>query len=117
MVCGSGRATRRTGNRRRSDSFFVGFRQGALTNLLNPKVGAFYVALLPQFIPESAPHLVWGLSLAAVHVVLGVIWLGSLVLLARALRGWLQRRTVARWIDGIAGAVIIGSGVHLAIAR
>lgn len=44
----------------RSDSFLVGFRQGALTNLLNPKVGAFYVALLPQFIPESAPHLLWG---------------------------------------------------------
>ena len=35
--------------------FDRGWRRGALTNLLNPKMGAFYVALLPQFIPAGSP--------------------------------------------------------------
>ncbi|MFT4028561.1 MAG: LysE family translocator [Protaetiibacter sp.] len=102
----------------RSDSFWMGFRQGAATNLLNPKVGAFYVAMLPQFIPVEAPHLSWGLALAGVHVLLGTVllgtlWLGTLPLMARSFRGRLQRRTVARWIDGVAGAVITAFGVRL----
>ncbi len=48
----------------RADSFWAGLRQGATTNLLNPKVGAFYVAVLPQFIPTDAPALAWGVRLA-----------------------------------------------------
>ncbi len=99
----------------RGDTFLTGFRQGAVTNLLNPKVGAFYVALLPQFIPAGAPPLPWGLALAGVHVLLGVVWLGTLLLVARTMRRWLQKRAVARWIDGIAGAVITGFGVKLAL--
>ncbi len=101
----------------RADSFWAGFRQGATTNLLNPKVGAFYVAVLPQFIPGDAPALAWGLALAAMHVVLGTVWLGTLLVVARSFRRWLQRRTVARWIDGIAGTVIAAFGVRLALER
>ena len=101
----------------RADSFWAGFRQGATTNLLNPKVGAFYVAVLPQFIPADAPALSWGLALAAVHVVLGVVWLGTLLVVARSFKRWLQRPAVTRWIDGVAGAVIAGFGIRLALER
>lgn len=102
--------TRRTG-------MLAGLRRGAVTNLLNPKVGAFYVALLPQLIPVGAPHLTWGLALAGTHVLLGALWLGALVLLARSVRGWLQRPLVARWVDGVAGTAIAGFGVRLAVVR
>lgn len=101
----------------RADSFRAGLRQGATTNLLNPKVGAFYVAVLPQFIPADAPALAWGLALAAVHVVLGVAWLGTLVVVARSFKRWLQRPAVTRWVDGVAGTVIAGFGVRLALER
>ncbi|RLP71254.1 LysE family translocator [Mycetocola reblochoni] len=97
------------------DSFFSGWRQGALTNLLNPKMGAFYVAILPQFIPESAPHLMWGLTLAGVHVLLGTAWLSALALVAQRFSRWLQRRKVARTIDGVTGTVLIGFGVGVAM--
>ena len=67
------------------------------TNLLNPKVGAFYLAILPQFISVDAPHLTWGLALAAVHVGEGIIWLGIVLMLAHSLRTWLERpRVVGR---------------------
>lgn len=96
------------------DRFIVGFRQGFTTNILNPKVGAFYVALLPQFIPTDAPQLLWGVQLAGVHVVLGTVWLGTLLVLARSVGAWLRRPRVSRGLDGIAGAAIIGFGVKLA---
>ena len=41
--------------------------RGAATNLLNPKISVFYLAMLPQFIPARSPHLLMGLILAGVH--------------------------------------------------
>lgn len=98
-----------------TDTFAAGWRQGLFTNLLNPKVGAFYLAILPQFIPADAPHLTWGVALAAVHVAEGVVWLGLVLVLARSLRAWLERPRVVRWIDGVVGTVITLFGVRLAL--
>ena len=52
---------------------------GALTNLVNPKIGAFYVAVLPQFIPEGASPIAMGLLLAFVHDLEGMLWLTVLI--------------------------------------
>ncbi|MGX1887398.1 LysE family translocator [Streptomyces sp. NPDC055287] len=97
------------------DSFGSGWRQGALTNLLNPKVGAFYMAVLPQFIPAGAAHLTTGTLLACVHILLGSLWSGVLIAFARALRGSLRRPSARRILDRISGTVIAGFGVHLAL--
>ncbi|MFI7278099.1 LysE family translocator [Streptomyces sp. NPDC049879] len=91
-----------------------GFRQGALTNLLNPKVGVFYVAVLPQFIPPGTPHFLMGLLLTSVHIVLGLAWSSVLVACARGLRGALQRPRARRVLDRITGSVIAAFGVRLA---
>ncbi|WP_460789833.1 LysE family translocator [Microbacterium lacusdiani] len=98
----------------RDDSFLAGLRQGLVTNMLNPKVGAFYIALLPQFIPADAPQLAWGASLAGVHVLLGTVWLGALLLLARRVGPWLRRPRVTRIVDAVAGTAIVAFGVRLA---
>lgn len=97
--------------------FLAGLRQGLLTNLLNPKVGAFYMAVLPQFIPADAPQLAWGVALASVHALLGIVWLGALTLAARRASVWLRKQAVVRWIDGVAGSVIAALGVRLALVR
>ncbi|MCC3778971.1 LysE family translocator, partial [Streptomyces sp. UNOB3_S3] len=88
--------------------FAAGWRQGLVTNLLNPKMGVFYVAVLPQFIPASAPHFVMGLALASVHAVLGVLWAAVLVGFARVLRDWLRKPTARRVMDRVTGTAIVG---------
>jgi threonine/homoserine/homoserine lactone efflux protein len=92
------------------------FRRGLLTNLLNPKIGAFYVAVLPQFLPADVPPLVGGLLLASIHVLEGLAWFTLLILAAGFLAPWLQRPAVRAWVDRITGGVLIGFGARLAIA-
>lgn len=98
-----------------TSGLFPGWRRGALTNLLNPKIGVFYVAVLPQFIPANAPHLAMGVALTCVHVVEGLLWSATLVAFAQVLRGWLRRPVAQRVLDRITGTVIVGFGVKLAI--
>ncbi|MEU3355911.1 LysE family translocator [Streptomyces sp. NPDC037389] len=97
--------------------FAVGWRQGLVTNLLNPKMGVFYVAVLPQFIPASAPHFLMGLALASVHVVLALVWSFVLVGFARVLRDWLRRPAARRVMDRVTGTAIVGFGVKLAVGE
>ncbi|GIM98009.1 LysE family translocator [Paractinoplanes toevensis] len=88
------------------------FGRGLLTNLLNPKVGAFYVAVLPQFIPAGESPLLVGILLALVHDVEGILWFTAIILGARALRGRLN----GRWIDVGTGSVLVGFGVKLGLS-
>ncbi|MBL7257767.1 LysE family translocator [Paractinoplanes lichenicola] len=94
--------------------FLPGWRRGLLTNLLNPKMGAFYVALLPQFIPAGASPLLYGILLTGVHVVLGLAWSTVLVTTARRLKDLLRRPRARRLLDRVTGLVIVGFGVRLA---
>ena len=99
----------------RSTSAWRSWQRGVLTNLLNPKIGAFYIAVLPQFIPAHTPHLAVGLLLAGVHDIEGMLWFTALILGARSIRHLLARRSARRTIDGTTGAVLIGFGVKLSL--
>jgi threonine/homoserine/homoserine lactone efflux protein len=90
--------------------------RGLMTNLLNPKIGAFYVAVLPQFIPAHASHLAVGLLLAFVHDLEGIMWFTAIILGAHSVRTLLQRRSARRAVDGITGATLIGFGVKLGLS-
>ena len=92
-------------------------RQGLATNLLNPKVGVFYVALLPQFLPSGSDPLAAGLLLAGVHALISVVWFALLIVLASALGARLRRPGTVRAIDGVTGTTLIGFGVKLAVTR
>ena len=85
----------------------VSYGRGVLTNLLNPKVGVFYIALIPQFIPEGAVPLLMGLALALVHVVESMLWFTGIILAAHAARRLLADRRVTRWVDRVTGGVLI----------
>src|SRR3954447_5728979 len=64
------------------------FWQGALTNVLNPKVALFFLAFLPQFVAADAPHKPLAfLLLGTIFIVNGTLWcLGVAVVAARAAR-------------------------------
>jgi len=91
-------------------------RLGLTTNLLNPKVGVFYAALLPQFLPAGSDPLLGGLLLAGVHAVLSVAWFALLIGLASVLGRWLRRPGTVRAIDGVTGATLVGFGARLALS-
>ncbi|MDP9390395.1 MAG: LysE family translocator [Actinomycetota bacterium] len=91
-------------------------RLGLLTNLLNPKVGVFYVALLPQFVPAGRDPLAVGLLLAAVHGAISLGWFTLLILAAGALGRRLRSPRTTRVIDGVTGATLVGLGVRLALS-
>ncbi|MFF4339235.1 LysE family translocator [Kitasatospora sp. NPDC001540] len=95
--------------------WWAGWRRGTLTNLLNPKVGVFYVAVLPPFIPAGAPHLAAGVLLTSVHVAEGLLWSGVLIAFARTLRTRLRRPSVRRLLDRATGVAVLGFGAKLAL--
>jgi threonine/homoserine/homoserine lactone efflux protein len=97
----------RTGN-----AALAGWRQGFLSNITNPKVLVFYLAVLPQFLPAGAGVAV----VLAFALSQAVLSLGYLLLLATALqraRGIFERRRVRRVLDATTGAVLIGFSARL----
>ncbi|GAB3352392.1 LysE family translocator [Micromonospora halotolerans] len=94
----------------------AGFRQGFLSNVTNPKVLAFYLAVLPQFVGGEAPVGVL-LAFALSHAVLGLAYLLVLVAALDRARELLSRRRVRRWLDGLTGVALLGFGARLATER
>jgi threonine/homoserine/homoserine lactone efflux protein len=93
------------------------FAEGLLTNLLNPKVGIFYLAFLPQFIGPGDAVLARSLLLAALHIGIGVVWLCVVSLGVGRIRPLVERPLWRARLDGMSGAVLIALGVRLAAAR
>jgi threonine/homoserine/homoserine lactone efflux protein len=90
-------------------------RTGLTTNLLNPKVGVFYLSVMPQFLPAQANPLVGSLALGAIHVVEGVLWLSLVVLAVNRARVWLTRPVVKRRLEQLTGLALLVFGLRLAL--
>lgn len=93
------------------------FREGFLTNLLNPKVIVFYLALLPQFISPGDAVLAKSLLLAAIHFAEGILWLGFVAWAVDRSRRYFLRPLLRRWMDAICGTVLVALGLRLAFAQ
>lgn len=93
------------------------FLRGLLTNLLNPKVGIFYITFLPLFVPAGVDVTLFSMTLAAIHVVEGLLWFWLLTSALRSLARWIQRPNVMRGLDGAAGTVMLGFGAGLLIGE
>ena len=91
----------------------AGWRQGFISNITNPKVLVFYLAVLPQFLTPGA-GLGWLLVLAWSHAVLGLSYQLALVTGLHGARRLLMRRKVRRGLDATTGAVLLGFSAKLA---
>ena len=96
-------------------AIWTAFKEGLITNLLNPKIAIFYLAFLPQFISPDDPVLAKSLLLAGIHNLLSLIWLGGLVVVIGQGKRWIEKRSVQLWLSRISGLILIGLGVNLAL--
>jgi threonine/homoserine/homoserine lactone efflux protein len=94
----------------------AGWRQGFLSNITNPKVLVFYLAVLPQFLGPGAGIPVL-LLFALTHAALGLVYLLGLVAGMHRARRVLGRRPVRRALDAVTGVALLGFGVRLATER
>jgi threonine/homoserine/homoserine lactone efflux protein len=92
------------------------FRQGLVTNLLNPKIALLFLTLLPQFVAADEPRLRTTATLAAVFLGIAILWWRTFSLaigpISRVLRGRRSRRV----LDGAAGGALIAVGARVALA-
>ncbi len=92
------------------------FREGFLTNVLNPKTAVFYLAFLPQFIGPSDPVFARSLFLCGIHILVSLLWYGLLCLLFSQARRWLTRPGVRRFLHTLNGTVLVALGLRLAMS-
>lgn len=97
------------------DDLFRGWLTGTGTNLLNPKVGVFYIATIPQFIPSGTSPLLMGILLAGVHCLLAMAWFTLLIFGTGYAARWLKGARSIRIVDGMTGTVLVGFGLKLAL--
>ncbi|MDR7280379.1 LysE family translocator [Catenuloplanes atrovinosus] len=95
---------------------WAAFRAGLFTNVFNPKVAVFFLALLPQFLPEH-PTPGDTLVLGAVSFAVTAGWFTTVTLVVGAMKRLLDRRAVRRGLDTLTGSALLALGLRLAISQ
>jgi threonine/homoserine/homoserine lactone efflux protein len=94
-----------------------GFRAGLLSSVLNPKLGLFFLAVMPQFIPRRATTVGYALTYAAIDALVAAAWLVVLAWIGERASRWIRRPGVRSALDRVAGTVLIAFGLKLAGLR
>jgi threonine/homoserine/homoserine lactone efflux protein len=95
----------------------LAYRQGLLSNLLNPKVGVFYTTFLPQFVSADDPALPQLTLLALAHILMSLVWLPCFIQMIVRAGELLRRPSIRGWLDRATGAVLVALGLRLAADR
>jgi threonine/homoserine/homoserine lactone efflux protein len=95
----------------------AGFRAGLFSNLLNPKVGVFFLAVMPQFIPHGAPVAGFTLAFAATDMVIASAWLLVVAWISDRARSLLRRPRVRTGLDRAAGTTLVALGIKVAASQ
>ena len=93
------------------------FAQGLISTMLNPKPALFFLTFLPQFVRRDAPVLPQTLTLTAVHVLVGLVWLTLYARLVQRARGLLSAPLLKARIERATGVVLVALGLRVAIER
>jgi threonine/homoserine/homoserine lactone efflux protein len=108
-------ALRGSGEARAPKPARTAYMQGLLTSGANPKLAVFFIALLPQFVPDGAPVLPWTLAMALILICVDVVYFSVLAwLVSRAKRAVVGSK-LARRVEQVTGAVMIGLGLRVAL--
>jgi len=89
------------------------FLRAFFITLTNPKNGVFYVAVLPQFMPDGIPVVLGGLLLSTIHNLLCLIWFSLMIFGAGFAKEALRNPRVAQRIERLSGLALIGFGIRV----
>ncbi len=94
--------------------FAAAWRQGFLTNLLNPKVGLFFLAFVPLFVdPGRSPAWLQMLILGPLLPLISIPFFAALIAGASRIAARLRASRAGRWLDGAAGTLFLGLGIRM----
>ena len=93
------------------------FVKGMLGNVLNPKMGIFYVSFLPQFIPAGHSPFIWTFILVSIHVLIGTLWSVTLILSTQLASGLLKKKRVIMAMDRATGGLFLCFAARLAFSN
>ncbi len=93
------------------------FRQGFLTNLLNPKIAVFFLTFLPQFLNPNHNTFIQLLVMGLTYLILTVIWFAFYIFLIDKISAFMKKPKTQRYIQGLTGIVLIGFGIKLAFEK
>ena len=100
---------------RRGGLVGTGYTAGIATDLLNPKVGVFFVTFLPGFVPHGYSVGLVSLLLGVIFVVLTALYFAVLLAASGPVTRWIANARVRRLMDRVTGVILIGFGARLAI--
>ncbi|HUZ15144.1 MAG TPA: LysE family translocator [Gaiellaceae bacterium] len=93
------------------------YRQGLVTNLLNPKIALLFLTLIPQFVATGEPAFRTTGFLAGTFLVIAVVWWRVFSCAVGALGHVLARPRVRAWLERVTGCVLVGLGVRVVLLR
>ncbi|MYM84719.1 LysE family transporter [Duganella sp. FT50W] len=95
------------------------FSKGLFANTINPKVVLFFLSFLPQFVVAERGDAGWQTAqLGLLFTLQAVVLFGLLGYFSGAVGAWINRTpSAAKWMDRVAGAIFVGLGLRLIIAR
>jgi threonine/homoserine/homoserine lactone efflux protein len=91
------------------------FRQGLVSNLLNPKIALLFLTLLPQFVADGEPRVATTALLAAIFLAVALVWWRAFSLAVGPLGRFLSRPGVVAWFDRGTGILLVALGVRVAL--
>ncbi|UOE53534.1 LysE family translocator [Bacillus sp. CMF12] len=93
------------------------FKQGLLSNVLNPKVAMFFLTFLPQFVKTGENASQQLIIMGIIYTLLSISWFFIYVYFINYMREWLMSPKVQRVMDKATGLVLIGFGLKLALDK
>ncbi|MBY0145159.1 LysE family translocator [Neobacillus niacini] len=93
------------------------FKQGFLTNLLNPKVAVFFLTFLPQFVESGSQSFLPFLIMGITYMLLTALWFLFYIYLLDQIRAFMKKPKTQSVIEGITGTVLIGFGIKLTMEK
>jgi threonine/homoserine/homoserine lactone efflux protein len=93
------------------------YGNGLVTSFANPKLAVFFIALFPQFLHEGQSVLLTTLAMALLLIAVDLVYFTLLALVVSRAKRAVVGSSLARRVERVTGAVMVGLGVRVALER